>query len=239
MTDFRHSRFALPKIAERVAGSYLTHDLFSDALTNLTDTELPGFLRTYIEEGTPFAFSENPLLWESIRDFLSSRLSVPARHVGSVGSAKVGFSLNPTKFGEPFSDSSDLDLVIVDGPLFYQCKLEGNRFCEDFRAGRVIPRTEKQKEYWEDSASATIGNQIKKGFLDANKVPAIDSKYPKCTKLNDEASIVCMKLGAGHLMKIKKVSFRVFNTWEDFSERQRLNFRSIGKKLREAKSGKP
>ncbi|MBW8036009.1 MAG: hypothetical protein FVQ79_10345 [Planctomycetes bacterium] len=53
-----------------------------------------------------------------LRQHLSSALNVSEDAVTVVGSAKVGFSLNPANFPRQFSESSDIDIIIIDEKHF-------------------------------------------------------------------------------------------------------------------------
>lgn len=57
-------------------------------------------------------------VYHDIKVATSDALDVPVKNVAIVGSAKTGYSLTPGRNYSPFSDSSDLDLVIVSESLF-------------------------------------------------------------------------------------------------------------------------
>jgi hypothetical protein len=60
-------------------------------------------------------------VYHEIKLATSNALDVAVKNVAIVGSAKTGYSLTPGRNYSPFSEMSDLDLVIVSEPLF--CKL--------------------------------------------------------------------------------------------------------------------
>jgi hypothetical protein len=53
-----------------------------------------------------------------LKRHLCAALPLNEDNIGVVGSAKVGFSLSPDSFFRPFSEDSDIDVLIVDERLF-------------------------------------------------------------------------------------------------------------------------
>lgn len=72
----------------------------------------------YLLRGLPFYSAREPALHDEMLRAVSTGLRVTRPDIGVVGSARVGFSLAPYKFGEPFSESSDLDVIVVSSRLF-------------------------------------------------------------------------------------------------------------------------
>lgn len=70
--------------------------------------------------------ADAPRVYHDIKMATSDALNVPVKNVAIVGSAKTGYSLTPGRDYSPFSDKSDLDLVIVSDNLFrelWECQL--------------------------------------------------------------------------------------------------------------------
>lgn len=57
-------------------------------------------------------------IYHEIKMEVSETLDVPVKNVAIVGSAKTGYSLTPGRNYSPFSEKSDIDLVIVSDNLF-------------------------------------------------------------------------------------------------------------------------
>jgi len=57
----------------------------------------------------PFAFEGAPLDFQALRGRVFDGLAVPMADTTLVGSGRFGFSLDPNRWGTPFSDGSDLD----------------------------------------------------------------------------------------------------------------------------------
>jgi hypothetical protein len=69
-------------------------------------------------EGTPFVFMEGPMKYTVFREQVADQFGIGSQDICIVGSAKLGFSPSPHKFGQPFAESSDVDVVIVSFELF-------------------------------------------------------------------------------------------------------------------------
>ncbi|MDA2925672.1 hypothetical protein MYX78_00295 [Acidobacteria bacterium AH-259-G07] len=79
---------------------------------------LDSVVNDYIFTGTPFVFRGRPETMNELREHLLKSLSVSEQDVVVVGSAKIGFSLNPHNFSRQFTDQSDIDIVVVNETLF-------------------------------------------------------------------------------------------------------------------------
>lgn len=94
---------------------YLTAEAFEDVLLK---QPLETVVREYLFKGVPYVFANRPKDYDLLRRHLSRPLNVKAQNVVVVGSAKVGFSLNPENFPRRFYDESDIDVLVVDQSLF-------------------------------------------------------------------------------------------------------------------------
>lgn len=91
--------------------------------------------KVFLLEGTPFVFESSPMKYVIFREQVAERFGVGSQDVCIVGSAKLGFSVSPIKFGVPFKDTSDVDVVVISEPLFHH----GSR--ELFQALNQLPPT--------------------------------------------------------------------------------------------------
>ena len=73
---------------------------------------------THLFAGVPYSFSGNPDIYDRMLQELSYGLKVGKQDICIVGSARIGFSLSPAKFGVPFGQFSDVDVVVVSPCLF-------------------------------------------------------------------------------------------------------------------------
>jgi hypothetical protein len=65
----------------------------------------------------PYVFEGMPAAWTEFRSVLEGRLNVKQADVTIIGSGRFGFSLKPGNNLRPFSDSSDIDVVVVNPTL--------------------------------------------------------------------------------------------------------------------------
>ncbi|MBI5121344.1 MAG: hypothetical protein HZA67_10085 [Rhodospirillales bacterium] len=74
--------------------------------------------KVFLLEGVPFVFSSSPMKYLIFREQVADRFEIGYQDVCIVGSAKLGFSPSPHKFGKPFAQTSDVDVVIISSELF-------------------------------------------------------------------------------------------------------------------------
>ena len=95
--------------------SYPTVAEFKNIL--LTETT-QNIAKEYIFKGSPYVFRNKPKDLDALKNHLVSKLPIMKPNITIVGSAKLGFSLNPDTFFRQFSDESDVDVIVVDEALF-------------------------------------------------------------------------------------------------------------------------
>jgi hypothetical protein len=76
--------------------------------------------KVFLLEGTPSVFQSSPMKYVIFREQVADRFDIGSQDVCIVGSAKLGYSPSPHKYGVPFSETSDVDVVIISEPLFYK-----------------------------------------------------------------------------------------------------------------------
>jgi hypothetical protein len=76
--------------------------------------------KVFLLEGTPFVFENRPMKYVIFREQVADRFEIGSQDVCIVGSAKLGYSPGPHKFGTPFAETSDVDVVIISEDLFYR-----------------------------------------------------------------------------------------------------------------------
>jgi hypothetical protein len=85
----------------------------------LLEKELEKVVAEYIFTGVPYVFRDWKEGFETLRSHLCDNLGIRRKeNVEVVGSARVGFCLDPDSFGRGFSEKSDIDVVVVDEKLF-------------------------------------------------------------------------------------------------------------------------
>ena len=75
--------------------------------------------KVFLLEGTPYVFAKSPMKYVIFREQVAERFSIGSQDVCIVGSAKLGFSPSPTKFGKQFKEESDVDVVVISEELFH------------------------------------------------------------------------------------------------------------------------
>lgn len=78
--------------------------------------------KVFILEGTPAVFGRSPMKYVIFKEQVAERFAVGSQDVRIVGSARLGFSPSPhnEKYGKPFEETSDVDVVIVSECLFHR-----------------------------------------------------------------------------------------------------------------------
>ena len=178
----------------------------------------------WLTEGIPFAFSECPALYDSIRSWLSTKLDVHAKEISIVGSARLGESLNPKKIGTPFNRASDLDLFVVSGRLFNQLRNEFNVWSNDYESGVIKPRHEKEKSYWMENKER-VPKIIDRGFIDAKMIPT-RKRYQTSQKTANSMWLLVEKLkSTANSPKPPRASIRCYVDWDSAVKQISLNLR--------------
>jgi len=62
--------------------------------------------------------NEHYVIYDEFKVYLSKNLGIHTNDIAIVGSAKLGFSLAPDKDYRAFSETSDIDIVIVSSDIF-------------------------------------------------------------------------------------------------------------------------
>lgn len=180
------------------------------------------FVRLWLAEGIPFAFSECPSLYQFSREWLSERLNIDPNEISLVGSSRLGYSFNPSKLGEKFDEKSDLDYVIVSSSLFQKCSDASYRFVSDFEASKIAPSKPGESRWWPQDV-AYIKRNTPKGFINHGKVPNWNS-YEETRYVEDQFSRLSNVLRKeSKCPKFSKASFRIYKDHNSFAKRAALN----------------
>jgi hypothetical protein len=89
---------------------------FKELVISLDNHQL--LAKVFLLEGTPFVFKDSPMKYTVFREQVGDQFGIGSQDVCIVGSARLGFSPSPTKFGQAFAETSDVDVVIVSFELF-------------------------------------------------------------------------------------------------------------------------
>src|ERR1700684_3928095 len=94
---------------------YITKD---DLLKMLKERRRSEIVENHLLGGLPYIFRDNPAAYKNFVETLSGQFATPVENIGIIGSARTGFSLDPDKFGTPFSAASDVDTIVVNAERF-------------------------------------------------------------------------------------------------------------------------
>ena len=181
--------------------------------------------RLWLSEGIPYAFRCCPVIYESVRSWLSAQLGVHAKEISMRGSARLGSSLAPKKIGKPFDKSSDLDIFIVSNCLFESLREDFCRWSSDFESGKLPPRNRHEKEiYWPEN-NTRGPSMIRRGFIDAKMIPNLPD-YPTVQGINQAMWRLVKKLKiTTNAPQPKKASVRCYYSWDSFVQQVSLNWK--------------
>jgi hypothetical protein len=84
----------------------------------MANEELANIVKTAMFEGTPYVFRDEPANFALLRQHIADGLKVSAEMITVIGSAKLGFSASPDTFARAFTEESDIDVIVVDKPVF-------------------------------------------------------------------------------------------------------------------------
>ena len=151
-----------------------------------------------------------------------------AKQIGIYGSGRIGKSLSPRKLGDSFDSDSDLDLFVVSHSYFSLLRGDYDLWISDYRAGRIEPRTSRERVYWPENLSV-IKNTIALGFIDAKKIPSF-FKYAAAQHTADSMWRLVEKLrSTAGAPTPRNASVRCYADWPSAIERMSLNLRALRK----------
>ncbi|MDD0844811.1 hypothetical protein [Pseudomonas sp. Gutcm_11s] len=171
--------------------------------------------RLWLSEGIPYAFKDNPALYETVRSWLGVRLSVDPKEISLTGSGRIGQSLAPAKIGTGFGEHSDLDLFVVSSDLFEKVVKNFNEWSYDFESGVVNPSNGRERGFWESNIYSVPRN-IEKGFIDSKYIPSI-SKYASAQNIAQTMWLLKSKLDITEKApRVQSASIRCYRSWGEY-----------------------
>ena len=190
------------------------------------------FASQWLSEGIPFAFQNCPAVYEAMRSWLSKKFNVRAKEINLRGSARLGWSLAPNKFGDPFNPESDLDIFVVSSNLFQLMSNDFESWNSDYKDKEILPEKGKQEEDWESNSIESPRN-IRNGFIDSWKVPNTN-KYQIFCKINNILYVLGERLKmTKHAPIPSKITVRCFKSWSSWEIKVSNELRYLAGKMRE------
>jgi hypothetical protein len=169
-----------------------------DFASLLRERSLQEVLDTYFLRGTPFVFRESEAAYDLLKEVLAQSLKITKDSVTMIGSGRVGFSLDPDRFGVPFSDKSDLDIVVVSESMF------DGAWLDMLRLGRKYLTLDRGVKRW---LEAHRGNHIYWGFVVPDKLPGV-------VKISTDWFATFRGLARFTEFARYEVKGRLYRTWE-------------------------
>ena len=218
--------FELSEGARALTGIYPKADEFREIARSATQEEKYGIVRQWSSEGIPFAFTDCPLLYEAVREWLGRRINVHPKEITLIGSARIGYSMAPPpEYGRPFGAGSDLDFSAISVVLFQECAAAFELWRTNYTSGTERPHGSKEKFYW-DANLAVVPKNIRRGFVDAKKIPLRDS-YPIASKIEQSMYLLQGKLDETDCAPtVRSCSVRVYKDWRAFIAQMQINLRA-------------
>lgn len=167
-------------------------------------------------------FSQDEIVdkMDYFKEIVSGMLSVNFHNVQIVGSAKVGYSLSPSKLFSPFHDecpdkpSSDIDIAIISEQLY-------KKFWDELRQAKKIRY--KQAYY------NRLTESIFRGYINEKDLIKVDGICDEWGSLIRPINVVLQdNLGFVH-----PITYRVYRSWEDLEEYQLIGISKAKKYLEE------
>lgn len=178
--------------------------------------------RTWVSEGIPAAFEQCPAVYDSMRVWLADELSVHPKQIGLTGSARFGSSFVARKAGRPFGPCSDLDLFVVSKSLFRAYSANFVAWRDDFRSGKIEPRSSKERGHWEVNARLVPRN-MSRGFIDVRFIPSYP-QYKMAQRTLDAMFRLKRKLKMTPCSPApQKASVRCYESWSDLVKQVALS----------------
>jgi hypothetical protein len=95
---------------------YPTKDEFIGLLKTRKHSEL---VDEYLLTGIPYAFDSIPASYDLLKTTLAAEFRSGPDDISVVGSGRIGFSLDPEKYGNPYTPNvSDIDTIVVNSKMF-------------------------------------------------------------------------------------------------------------------------
>jgi hypothetical protein len=129
--------------------------------TSHTDEEIVQYL---LFDEIPYCFKNDINSYREFRSDVCSKLSIHQQDFTIVGSAKVGFSLNPSKIGIEFNEASDIDIVLVSNEMF---EYLWNRLVE-YRKSNFYKLDEYHRQRFKELQNIIFYGQIRMDKLSNN-----------------------------------------------------------------------
>lgn len=219
------------EINRKLVDRYPPASNFLIAGKKLDEKGKEALVRGFMSEGIPAAFQRDPLYYENIRELVACSLKIHPKYITLIGSARLGYSTAPQKYGHLMNEKSDLDIAVISKSLFKNMTKVFYKWEKDFRILKVFSNNQ-EKKHWKENLYMLPKN-IERGFLDVNKIP---NKYTLPAKITELCSFVKNDIKKfDEVPTIAKVSIRIYKNWNAFFVQNVLNLNYTIEKVGEKK----
>ncbi|SJL84014.1 hypothetical protein [Vibrio palustris] len=206
-----------------VVSPYPEAKLILDAAKRGGELAKHAIARQWLSEGIPYAFRYCPGIYEALRLWIGTRLSVEPKEINLTGSARLGQSLSPKKMGNPFNEGSDLDIFIVSSGLFERITSEFNEWSFEYESELIQASNDRENTFWRNNLQRCPKN-INRGFIDCNVIPNRE-KYTLTRNISQTMYLLKQKLDiTDNAPKISHASIRCYKSWDSYVRQVSLGF---------------
>jgi hypothetical protein len=193
---------------------YLTKEEVEQMLKERRHDEL---IDEHLITGLPYVFRDNPEAYQAFANTLASELRTPLEDISLIGSARIGYSLDPDKFGTPFQPESDLDAVVINAAMFDTAWFQLYNF-----GRRRLNLRYRVKTAFDDHRR----NNVFYGFIVPKELPGVLTAQPLWFNALQRVG-ADIRVLAGH-----DVNGRLYRTWNHVKAHQRYSLNEIAASLR-------
>lgn len=217
--------FSLSPNSQNLKGVYPTPQEIKDVFKNASEVERYGIIRLWITEGIPYAFKDEPLIYEEIREFISRGVNVHSKEVTLVGSGRIGYSLKKKVWGKIFTKSSDLDFTIISNELYSKLVNDFKKWVGDIESKKLEPKTVNELKGWLGSIEV-VDRNIPQGFIYTKNLLPYNG-YSTVRQCYSTMNMLKEKLAqTKSAPKISDVSIRVYSDWKSCVRQLQINFKT-------------
>lgn len=183
---------------------------FKEVYSDLSTEYKLHFIRTFLIEGIPFRFKDAPRNYENMVGHIGRVLNIDKNNVCIVGSSKLGYSLAPSRFGDPIKPTSDYDALIVSEGLFEILVKNYQSWLNDLANAKIRPYSKKHLSIWIDNIRQ-LDSSIHFGYINNWYLPP-NKKYECAHSLY--MCINRVKKTNNFITDNCKLTFRVYRNWK-------------------------
>lgn len=197
------------KMLSLLSGSQLPNPAEFKELVSCIDSHTI-LAKVFLLEGTPFVFQTSPMKYVIFREQVAERFGVGSQDVCIVGSAKLGFSPSPTeKFGRPFADLSDVDVVVISDKWFH---IGANELFGQINSMFMKGTISSGDRIVKDAIRNFVFGNFNPGLLrDTNSVKSSSLKNEIFFKISSTAGLF---LALEPQVFVSKIRCRFFKSWK-------------------------